>query len=139
MAGLVIEPWRRDPILAFLKAAQENPAEATPQWMASQALILNGAGTHLSQLIGNWFADAGLRPEPRISLDYNDAIKNLVGAGYGSTLLPHEEGALLSDQRVVTRPLDPPLWRELGMAYRQGEHEPATAYLLQALFSLQQQ
>jgi DNA-binding transcriptional LysR family regulator len=80
-----------------------------------------------------------LRPEPRISLDYNDAIKNLVGAGYGSTLLPHEEGALLSDQRVVTRPLDPPLWRELGMAYRQGEQEPATAYLLQALSSLQQQ
>jgi DNA-binding transcriptional LysR family regulator len=139
VAGLVIEPWRRDPILTFLKAAQENPAEATPQWMASQALILNGAGTHLSQLIGNWFADAGLRPKPRISLDYNDAIKNLVGAGYGSTLLPHEEGALLSDQRVVTRPLDPPLWRELGMAYRQGEQEPATAYLLQALFSLQQQ
>ncbi|MEJ2714031.1 MAG: LysR family transcriptional regulator [Acidihalobacter sp.] len=30
VAGLVIEPWRRDPILAFLKAAQENPAEGAP-------------------------------------------------------------------------------------------------------------
>lgn len=137
-AGLDIKPWRCDPILAFLPASQENPAEVTPQWMAAQPLILNGSGTHLSRLIGNWFAEAGLHPLPRIVLDYNDAIKSLVGAGYGSTLLPHEDGAPLPDQPTVTRPLNPPLWRELGIAYRQGEQEPATARMLQALLSLRQ-
>jgi hypothetical protein len=31
--------------------------------------------------------------QPRIALNYNDAIKSLVAAGYGAALLPHEAGA----------------------------------------------
>jgi len=35
-------------------------------------------------------ANGGGHPSPRIQLDFNDAIKSLVAAGYGASLLPHE-------------------------------------------------
>ncbi|WP_425526321.1 LysR substrate-binding domain-containing protein [Xanthomonas hortorum] len=46
--------------------------------------------TRLSRLTSEWFASDGRQPTPRIQLNYNDAIKSLVAAGYGATLLPHE-------------------------------------------------
>lgn len=138
VAGLRIQPWRRDPVVAFLPAAWRAPARITPHWMAGRPVILNGPGTHLSQLTGNWFADAGQRPVPRVVLDYNDAIKSLVGAGYGATLLPHEDGAPQPDERIAMRPLRPALWRRLGVAHRKGATEPATAHLLAALEDLEQ-
>ncbi|WJM76569.1 LysR substrate-binding domain-containing protein [Xanthomonas hortorum pv. vitians] len=41
-------------------------------------------------MTSEWFASDGRQPTPRIQLNYNDAIKSLVAAGYGATLLPHE-------------------------------------------------
>lgn len=138
VSELVIDHWRRDPVLAFLAPNGDRPADVRPQWMARQDLVLNGSGTHLSRLIDAWFGAAGFSPIPRITLDYDDAIKSLVAAGYGSTLLPHEGGAPSLDGRIVMRPLNPPLWRDLGMAYRRGEVEPATAHMLRALSTLRQ-
>ena len=88
--GLAVDAWRRDPVVAFLPASWKAPEFITPAWLSDKPLILNGPGTHLSQLTSSWFAREGKIPEPRIALDYNDAIKNLVGAGYGATLLPCE-------------------------------------------------
>lgn len=102
--GLTVTPWRRDPILAYVPADWQPPARITPAWLAQRALILNDSTTQLSRVTGEWFAAAGLYPEPRIELNYNDAIKSLVGAGYGATLLPQEgrrpswTGALPADR-----------------------------------------
>ncbi|OZI56311.1 LysR family transcriptional regulator [Bordetella genomosp. 4] len=139
VAGLTIQPWRRDPVVAFLPAAWRAPAHITPRWMAERPLILNDPGTHLSRLTTQWFAKVGLRPVPRIALNYNDAIKSLVGAGYGGTLLPHEAGAPAPDERILMRPLRPALWRQLGVAYREQLSEPVTRHMLAALWDLQQQ
>ena len=92
VAGLSIRAWRRDPVMAFLPADWPLPARVTPG-SAARPLILNDATTRLSRLTTEWFALGGHRPEPRIELNYNDAIKSLVAAGYGATLLPHEAGA----------------------------------------------
>lgn len=137
IAGLAIDNWRRDPVVAFLPSSWDGPSRITARWLAQRPLILNGPGTHLSHLTGNWFAKAGESPMPRITLDYNDAIKSLVGAGYGATLLPHEAGALLpSEARIKMRPLRPALWRKLGLAYRLGGIEIATQNMLSALRGL---
>ena len=101
-----------------------------------QPLILNDTTTRLSRLVTEWFALGGHRPAPRIELNYNDAIKSLVGAGYGATLLPHEAGALQPDARIAMRPLRPALWRELGIAHRSGHVERATQRVLDALWAL---
>ncbi|OZI61154.1 LysR family transcriptional regulator [Bordetella genomosp. 11] len=136
VAGLSIRPWRRDPVMAFLPSAWRAPARVTPAWLALRPLILNDASTRLSRLTSEWFAVGGYRPAPRIELNYNDAIKSLVAAGYGAALLPHEAGAQQPDTRVALRPLRPALWRELGIAHRAGPAERATQHVLDALWEL---
>ncbi len=136
VAGLTIAPWRRDPVVAFLPADWGLPPSVTPAWLAAQPLILNDATTRLSRQTAEWFAAGGHQPAPRIELNYNDAIKSLVAAGYGATLLPHEAGSPPPDARIAMRPLRPALWRELGIAHRAGAAELATRHVLDALWAL---
>lgn len=134
--GLRIEPWRRDPVMAFLPARWECPEVVTPDWLSAQPLILNDTTTRLSRLTSEWFASDGRQPAPRIQLNYNDAIKSLVAAGYGATLLPHEASTPLPDPRIVMRPLKPLLWRQLGIAHRSQDIERPTQHVLDVLWEL---
>ncbi|ANY15230.1 LysR family transcriptional regulator [Bordetella pseudohinzii] len=136
--GLAVLPWRRDPVMAFVPSAWRPPARITPQWLAERPLILNDATTRLSRITSEWFGAAGLQPRARIHLNFNDAIKSLVAAGYGATLLPQEATAPPPDARVAMRPLRPALWRPLGIAHRAGAMEAATRHVLDALTSLRQ-
>ncbi|WP_353192176.1 LysR family transcriptional regulator [Pandoraea pnomenusa] len=136
VTGLVITPWRRDPVMAFVPAHWQCPARVTPEWLAAQPLILNDTTTRLSRQTSEWFATAGHHPAPRIELNYNDAIKSLVAAGYGAALLPHEASAPLPDKRIVMRPLRPALWRQLGIAHRAGYVERPTQHVLDVLRDL---
>jgi DNA-binding transcriptional LysR family regulator len=133
LAGVQLQPWRRDPVRAFVPAAWPAPAAATPAWLAARPLILNDASTQLSRLTGEWFARAGQHPRARIELNYNEAIKSLVAAGYGAALLPHEAGAPLPDARVRMLPLRPALWRPLGLAWRRGADDGAVRQVLDLL------
>lgn len=69
----------------------------------------------------------------RIELNYNDAMKSLVAAGYGAALLPHEAGAPQLDPRITTWPLKPALSRALGIARRTRLEDDATKVMLQTL------
>ncbi|MFJ3054935.1 LysR family transcriptional regulator [Herbaspirillum sp. NPDC087042] len=142
VGGLAVKPWRRDPVVAFLPAAWQAPRTVTPAWLAAQPLILNAPETRLSRLTTEWFAGGGQHPAARIQLNFNDAIKSLVAAGYGATLLPHEASAqgqaVPLDPRIAMRPLRPALWRPLGIAHRAGRPEPATQHVLDALWELKQ-
>lgn len=133
---LRIKPWRRDPVMAFLPARGECPQVVTPAWLAAQPLILNDNTTRLSRLTAEWFASDGHQPAARIQLNYNDAIKSLVAAGYGATLLPHEACTPLPDSRIAMRPLQPLLWRQLGIAHRDGDVERSTQHVLDVLWGL---
>lgn len=133
LRGLRVSAWRRDPVLAFIPAAWQPPRQVTPAWLAARPLIANDRGTRLSRQTGEWFAAAGEHPQARIELNYNDAMKSLVAAGYGAALLPHEDGAPPPDGRIVTRPLKPPLSRALGIAHRTRIDDDATEATLQAL------
>lgn len=137
-AGLKVQPWRRDPVMAFVPAAWKSHTHATPAWLAQQPLILNDASTRLSRLTGEWFAAAGHAPRARIELNYNDAIKSLVGAGYGAALLPHEATAVQSDTRITMLPLRPKLWRPLAIAHRSGTVEASTRRVLDVLWRMRQ-
>lgn len=137
--GLAIRAWRRDPVMAFLPSNWPAPRSATPEWLATKPLILNAPNTRLSRLTTEWFALAGQHPRARIQLNYNDAIKSLVAAGYGAALLPHEGGSSApSDPRIAMRPVRPKLWRPLGIAHRAGKPEPSTQHVLDALWVLKQ-
>ena len=136
--GLQIAPWRRDPVLAFLPRAWTAPRTLTPAWLAARPLILNDASTRLHRMTMDWFASADLQPRPRIELNFNDAIRSLVAAGYGAALLPREAGTASLDERITVAPLSPRLWRPLGLAHRIGRPEPATRHMLDALAAIRQ-
>ena len=137
-SGVQVAPWRRDPVMAFVPAGWALPGKVTPAWLAARPLILNDASTRLHRLTMDWFAAAGERPQARIELNYNDAIKSLVAAGYGAALLPQEGGSVPVDPRITAAPLTPRLWRPLGLAYRSGPLEPATRHVLEALTAIRQ-
>jgi DNA-binding transcriptional LysR family regulator len=133
--GISIRPWRRDQVMAYLPCDWTCPERIPAGWLAARPLILNDETTSLARLTSDWFAAAGLHPVPRIQLNFNDAIKSLVAAGYGAALLPHEKGTP-SDARIATRRLRPMLWRELAIAHRDDEVARSTQHVLDALWEL---
>lgn len=136
LRGIRVQAWRRDPVLAFIPSAWNPPRRVTPAWLAARPLIANDGSTRLSRQTAEWFAAAGERPKARIELNYNDAMKSLVAAGYGAALLPHEAGAPMPDRRITTRPLKPALSRALGIAHRARPDDDATQVTLQALLDM---
>ena len=135
MRGVRTTALRRDPVLAFLPADWDAPKKVSPAWLAERPLILNDASTRLYRITAEWFAAAGEHCRPRIELNYNDAIRTLVAAGYGAALLPQEAREPLGDKRIVTRPLTPALWRQLGVALRENDLGGPTAFVRQALLA----
>ncbi|MGE0498429.1 MAG: LysR family transcriptional regulator [Ramlibacter sp.] len=131
-----VAAWRRDPVLAFLPSGWAAPRRITPRWLADKPLILNDASTRLSRMTGEWFAAAGVHARARMELNYNEAIKSLVAAGYGAALLPHEAHAPVPGQSITTRALNPPLWRELGIATRTHDDAGAVGHVKAALLAL---
>lgn len=116
---LVVTRWRRDPVMAFLPAGWKAPKRVTPQWLAAQPLIFNDASTRLYRESMEWFATAGIVPRTRIELNYNEAMKSLVAAGYGAAILPMEgppEAHTARGLQVV--PLKPALTRETVIVHR---------------------
>ena len=138
LRGLRVQPWRQDPVLAFIPADWKPPRQVTPAWLAARPLIANDRGTRLSRQTAEWFAAAGERPQARIELNYNDAMKSLVAAGYGAALLPHEAGAPPPDRRISMRPLRPALSRALGIAHRTRLDDDATEVTLRALLRMKE-
>jgi DNA-binding transcriptional LysR family regulator len=138
--GLVMTHWRSDPMMAFVPRNWPVPKRITPQWLAARPLIFNDASTHMYHLTMAWFADAGLSPRTRIELNYNEAMKSLVAAGYGAAVLPLEHpGEPLMHQGIQVVPLKPALTRHTLVVHRAPEAvDGATRNLLKTLMEFRQ-
>jgi len=116
---LVVTRWRRDPMMAFLPPGWKAPKRITPQWLADKPLIFNDSSSRLYQQSMEWFATAGIVPRVRIELNYNEAMKSLVAAGYGGAILPMEGEVQAHVARgVQVVPLRPSLLRETVVVHR---------------------
>ncbi|SEK17101.1 MULTISPECIES: LysR family transcriptional regulator [unclassified Variovorax] len=131
--GVHVTPLRREAVVAFLPADWKAPKRLTPQWLAERPLIMNDSSTRLYRLTAEWFSAAGVHCRPRIELNYNDAIRTLVAAGYGAALLPAESHESARDPRIAVRPLSPALWRQLGLAVSDRGTSGPTRFVLDAL------
>jgi DNA-binding transcriptional LysR family regulator len=118
--GLVMTHWRSDPMVAYVPQAWQVPKRVTPQWLATRPLIFNDATTHMYRIIMEWFAAAGFTPRARIELNYAEAMKSLVGAGYGAAVLPLEQTGepLAVPHGVQVAALRPALTRHTGVVHR---------------------
>jgi len=135
---LVVRRWRRDPMMAFLPESWAPPRRVTPKWLADKPLIANDSTTLLHRQTVEWFASGGVVPKSRIEMNYTEAMKSLVAAGYGAAILPDRgwsEAAPVPGVRIV--PLSPALWRETWIVHRALPMvDGATLKLLEALKQL---
>jgi DNA-binding transcriptional LysR family regulator len=116
---LVVTRWRRDPMMALLPSAWDAPKRITPQWLAGKPLIFNDSTTRLFKQTMEWFGAAGIVPRVRIELNYNEAMKSLVAAGYGAAILPVEGPASAQlPAGVQAVPLKPALVRDTAIVHR---------------------
>ena len=114
---LALTSLRRTPIMAILPAGMKAPAALTPAWLARQPLILPEPTTQLAREVTAWFANAGLRPTPRVEVTINEITRHLVAAGYGASVLPIEHPDETLGGLLQVRPLRPALTRRMGVAH----------------------
>lgn len=107
-----------DPLLALLPDALAPPGTAvTAAQLGAVPLILYEPGGNSRAITDAWFRRAGITPRPAMELGSAEAIKHLVGAGLGATVLTSL--ALRSPvPGAVTRRLRPAASRDLGIALR---------------------
>ena len=107
----------REPLLALFPASETHPDRVTPEAMAAEPLILYESGGHTRGGLDRWFDAAGLTAHPIMELGSVETIKRMVAGGLGVSILP---GLALAEPiaGTISRSLDPPLWRELGLTLR---------------------
>ncbi|PWC81732.1 transcriptional regulator [Azospirillum sp. TSH100] len=94
------------------------PAVA-PAALADETLILYERGGTMRAVIDGWFMAGGIQPRPAMELGNVEAIKNLVAAGLGRSILPSVTVAGPQDcDRFAVQALTPPLIRTLGLVLR---------------------
>lgn len=133
-AGLEVLAWRNDPMELFAPPQMPLPDQITPEWLNAQPWIGFAAGTQMHRLLSQWFAQAGLLPQPRMEMSYPEGIRALVAAGHGPTVLPREEPMDAVSRTLQQRGLSPALTRPLGLACRSAsQQDPAVQAVVRGL------
>lgn len=95
------------------------PDVVTPADLATRPLVLYEAGGNTRRIVDRWFADAGVAPAPVMDLGSVEAIKELVGAGLGCSVLPGTAMRDAGGRRAVRScRLSPKLSRGLALVLR---------------------
>ncbi|WP_114099191.1 LysR family transcriptional regulator [Thalassospira profundimaris] len=117
--SLSITPVMTDPFVAIFADDADVPDVIHPGDLETQPLVLYERGGLTRTLVDDWLRDAGIAGHSVMELGSVEAIKELVGAGIGATILP-EMGARPGRTQfpIKTRPLMPALSRELAIVMR---------------------
>lgn len=132
-------PLFEEPLVAIFPAGMKRiPAAVTPQALAGQRLILEYARANLKLLISNWLAFDGVEPGSAMELDNLEAVKEIVAAGLGASIVPQSAVAdAQSRKALIVRPLQPPLVRTLAyIQQRDKPDEPALRIVRDELLTL---
>nr|WP_314583284.1 LysR family transcriptional regulator [uncultured Pseudomonas sp.] len=135
--SLSITPLLDDEFVAIFSDEQKLlPPAITPQSLESLPLVVFEAGSSTRLLIDEWYLRAGLRIKPVMELGSIEAIKEMVAAGLGYSIVPRMSVAATHHRRgLQVQPLTPPISRTLGVVLRQDK--PLGKALRQVLEALQ--
>ena len=137
-AGLSIEPVCSEDLVCVGPRAPGNAPGGdgiTPTALADGALILYERGGTMRAVIDGWFMAGGIQPRPSMELGNVEAIKNLVAAGLGRSVLPAVTVQGPGDcNRFAVQPLTPPLNRTLGLVLRRDKiPDPGVRAMVRAI------
>jgi DNA-binding transcriptional LysR family regulator len=107
-----------DEMVAAFPADDAPPYKLTPAFFARQPMILlyEPAGNS-RRVIDQWFRAGGELAKPAMELGNIEAIKKMVGAGLGSSIIP-KLAAGPEGEGLVIGSLHPKLYRRIGMVLR---------------------
>ena len=92
----------------------------TPEALHALPLIAFESGSGTRALIDGWFQASGVQPEPIMQLGSIEAIKRMVGAGLGYSIVPRMAVEQAADrEELCVQSLTPLLHRQLAIVMRQ--------------------
>lgn len=116
--GLEITPILDEEFVCI--SAQEEECEPTPDSLHILPLIAFESGSGTRALIDAWFQASGLQPEPVMQLGSIEAIKRMVRAGLGYSIVPRMAVEQVADREgLCVLSLTPVLHRQLAIVMRQ--------------------
>ena len=135
--SLSVTPLLDDEFVAIFSAEHRKlPRQLTPDSLQNLPLVVFEAGSGTRLLIDEWYLQAGLRIKPVMELGSIEAIKEMVAAGLGYSIVPRMSVAAPHHRRgLQVQALTPPLSRTLGVVLRQDK--PLGKALQQVLEALQ--
>lgn len=119
--NLAITPLFEEQFLLIAAApGSERLNNMTPAKLVEIPLVLFERGSSTRLLIDNWFQLQGLKPRPVMELGSIEAIKQMVRAGLGVSIVPQLAMQDATEEMgLVMQPLMPPLERQLALVLRQ--------------------
>lgn len=119
--SLSVTPVMKDEFVAIAQAGDTSDIPAfTPKTWAEKPLIAFETGSNTRQLIDDWFHANGNTPTPIMALGSIEAIKRMVSAGLGYSIVPCMSVMATADRAGLNlHPLEPTLHRTLGIVMRQ--------------------
>lgn len=134
-------PLFDEPLVAiFPERTPALPDVVTARYMHSHTLIIEYARAHVKMMIMDWLAADGGEMRPAMELDNLQAVKRMVAAGLGASIVP--QAAMQHRQApegLVVRPLEPPIVRRLALTRRKDKDlDEALIHVRDALLSLAQ-
>ena len=119
--GIEVLPVDERELVAILPAGDgpPPPARLVPADLAARTLVLEDLNSNLTNLVLDWLAAGGVRPEPVLTYDSLEAVKAIVGTGLGYSILQREAAADgVAADRLHVHSLEPRLMRTLALAWR---------------------
>ncbi len=132
---LKILPFRQDPISAvFPPNANGIPSEITPKDFARHDYMLDGLSV-MDKQTRAWLRYGGIEPKPAMEISSSEAIRNIVAAGIGASVLPPEViAAVARGEELTVRPLKPPIVRTTALAWRRDKPEDRALQVVREAF-----
>lgn len=118
--SFAVTPLFDDPFVAIRAVDDVDAADAvTPEALRDLPIVLYEPGALTRRIVDTWFAQAGVVPRVVMELGSIEAIKEMVAAGLGCSILPSMTVRGKGRARgLVVRSPDPPLGRTLGLVVR---------------------
>lgn len=122
-------------VVIFAESSALATQRASPALLAEQPLVLFESGSSTRLLIDDWFRQAGQACKPIMELGSIEAIKEMVAAGLGCSIVPRMAIRAPYHRRgLAVQALEPALTRTLAILLRQDK--PLSRGLQQVIASL---
>jgi DNA-binding transcriptional LysR family regulator len=131
-SGIDVTPLFDDSLVAIFPSDTPNiPDFLAPDTAIDIPIILRLPDATIRQMIDDWWSASNLAHVPVMELDNLEAIRVVVGAGLGMSIVPEiVVSGSYSDSRVAVRPLRPNLARTIALITRRNAiFDPAVAHV----------